>query len=449
MTMPIETENAAPKGLNSLKQRAIAGAIWTFAGYGGAQLLRLTTNLVLTRLLAPEYFGVMALITVLLIGLAMFSDLGIGPNIMQSDHAEDQIFLDTAFTLQFIRGCCIWIACFVAAYPFAHIYNEPRFIWLVPVMGFTGVVSGLTSTKTATANRQLQLGRLTMIEIGTQAVTAGLTVVWAWYSPTIWALVIGTMAGTSLKVVASHLLLPGPNNRFRWDNSAATSLIHFGKWIFLGTVFSFASNSAGSLILGKLVSMTEVGIFSIAVTLSKVVEQAYEQLSGKVLLPVFVRIKHLSPHDLRAQLLRVRRGSMAVFLPPLWLMAIFGKNIIVILFDKRYHSGGWILQVFSTFSILSVINGTMSFNLAKGNSFLMMLLSVVRLVSYLGSMYLGWLLFGSTGVIFGMAAYLLPVYLVELWVQRSYGILMPMVDVSALAISATVITIGLKATGQI
>lgn len=435
-------------GNGSLRTKTVVGAVWVFTGYGGAQLLRLASNLVLTRLLAPEYFGLMALCTVLLIGLAMFSDLGIGPNIMQSNRADDQEFLDTAFTLQFIRGCVMWVACLIAAYPFARLYDNPEFIWLVPVAGLSVVISGLASTKTVTVNRHLALGRLTLIELGSQASTAIVTVAWAWVSPTIWALVGGTLFGVTVKVLASHLLLPGTNNRFHWDRAAAHSLIRFGRWIFLSTVFAFASNSAGSLILGKLVSMTEVGIFSIAVTLSKVIEQAYEQLSSKVLLPVFVRIKDLPPLDLRKRLLKVRVGSMALFLPPLWFMAIFGQQIVGFLFDKRYLGGGWILQVFSACSILMIVNGTNSFNLAKGNSFLMMILSIVRLVCYLGSMYLGWLLHGSSGVIVGMAAYVLPVYLVELWIQRRYAILMPQIDVAAIGLSVAVIVLGLKLTGQ-
>ncbi len=99
--------------------------------------------------------------------------------------------------------------------------------------------------------------------------------------------------------------------------------------------------------------------------------------------------------------------------------------------------------------MLTIINGTGNFYLAKGNSFLMMNLSLVRLVSYLGSMYIGWILHGSAGVIVGMAAYLLPVYLVELWVQRSYGIVMLELDAGAIALSGTVVAIGLKLSGQL
>lgn len=433
----------------SLKRKTVVGAVWTFAGYGGAQLLRLSSNLILTRLLAPEYFGVMALITVLMIGLAMFSDLGIGPNIMQSDRVDDQNFLDTAFTLQFVRGCFLWIVCLIAAYPFALIYNDMRLTWLVPVVGLSVVISGLTSTKTVSVNRQLLLGRLTVIEISAQAASALATITYAWISPTIWALAFGMLIGGLLKMLASHFLLPGRNNRFHWEPEAVRSLIRFGRWIFFGTLLTFTSNSAGSLILGKLISMTDVGIFSIAVTLAKVVEQAYEQLSNKVLFPVFVRIKDLPHSDLKGQLRKVRVGAMALFLPPLWFLTVFGGQIIGTLFDKRYHSGGWILQVFSAFSMLSIINGTSTFYLAKGNSFLAMNLSAVRLVSYLTSIYVGWLLYGSTGVIIGMAIYLVPVYVVEFWIQRFYKIAMPELDLFAIGVSCIVIGFGLRFSGQL
>ena len=446
--MPTTKSSVALPSDNSLRRKTVVGALWTFAGYGGAQLLRLSSNLVLTRLLAPEYFGVMALITVLMIGLAMFSDLGIGPNIMQSDRVDDQNFLDTAFTLQFIRGCFLWVVCVIGAYPFALAYNDIRLAWLVPVVGLSVIISGLNSTKTVSINRQLLLGRLTIIEIMSQAASALATIAYAWISPTIWALAFGMLFGGFLKMLASHFMLPGRNNRFHWEPDAVRSLIRFGRWIFLGTLLTFTSNSAGSLILGKLVSMTDVGIFSIAVTLAKVVEQAYEQLSNKVLLPVFVRIKDLPHVELKRQLRKVRLGAMALFLPPLWFMAIFGDKIIGILFDRRYHSGGWILQVFSAFSMLAIINGTGTFYLAKGNSFLMMNLSAVRLTCYLGAICVGWLISGSTGVIVGMAAYLVPVYAVELWVQRSYEIAMPELDLLALAVSGSIIGLGLWLSGQ-
>ena len=63
----------------SLFARALRGGALTAGSYAFTQALRLASNLILTRLLFPEAFGLMALVSVVLVGLAMFSDVGIGP----------------------------------------------------------------------------------------------------------------------------------------------------------------------------------------------------------------------------------------------------------------------------------------------------------------------------------------------------------------------------------
>src|SRR5216110_1744022 len=84
----------------SVKQMAVRGSLWTIFGFGAAQILRLGSNLVLTRLLFPKAFGLMSLISIFMQGLTMFSDLGIGPSIVRSQRGEDDLFLHTAWTIQ-------------------------------------------------------------------------------------------------------------------------------------------------------------------------------------------------------------------------------------------------------------------------------------------------------------------------------------------------------------
>ncbi|HBB84471.1 MAG TPA: polysaccharide biosynthesis protein, partial [Sulfitobacter sp.] len=90
--------------------RALRSTSWIVLSYGGAQAIRLASNLILTRLLFPEAFGLMALIQVVIVGLTLFSDVGIGPSIAQSKRGDDRDFLNTAWTIQAIRGGCLWLA---------------------------------------------------------------------------------------------------------------------------------------------------------------------------------------------------------------------------------------------------------------------------------------------------------------------------------------------------
>lgn len=446
MTSPDAT-TAPPVAAPVLRRRLLHGAAWSMLAYGGAQLLRFASSLVLTRLLAPEYFGLMALVNVMLIGVNMFSDVGIGPNVVQSQRGGDRRFLDTAFTVQALRGALIWLLCIVGAWPFAHFYDDPRLMPLVAVSGAAAFIGGFNSTKMLTAQREIEMGRITLLELGGQAATVAFTIAYAAVFPSVWALVAASLFGAFVKMVGSHLWLPGARNRFAIDPASLQELIRFGRWIFLSTIIAFTSNSAASLILGKFLPVAQVGIFSLAVTLANIVGQAYEQASSKLLFPLYAKLRHLPIGELRQRVLKVRLVVSAAFLPPLVFLTLFGQQVIDLLLDPRYRSGGWILQLYAAFMIPTIVAASGPFYLAKGNSLLAMATSAVKLACYLLCAFVGWHVAGSRGIIVGMAAHSVLTYAFDLVIQARYGILMPAFDLAAFAACGLAIAIGFHGTG--
>ena len=97
---------------------------WTTLGYGGVQGLRLLNNIILTRLLAPPIFGLMALINAIRTGVELLSDVGIVQNIVSNPRGAEPDFQDTAWTLQVIRGFLLAIACLVLAAPLGAFFNS-------------------------------------------------------------------------------------------------------------------------------------------------------------------------------------------------------------------------------------------------------------------------------------------------------------------------------------
>jgi O-antigen/teichoic acid export membrane protein len=112
--------------MSSIKKLAIRGAVWTIASYGTSQILRFGSNLILTRLFIPDVFGLMALVYVFISGLHLFSDIGIGTSIIQNKRGDDPVFLNTAWTMQVIRGVGLWICSFLIAWPVAAFYAKPN-----------------------------------------------------------------------------------------------------------------------------------------------------------------------------------------------------------------------------------------------------------------------------------------------------------------------------------
>ena len=94
---------------STLKQRVLRASGWNIAGYALSQAIRLGSNLVMTRLLVPEMFGVMTIATMVMMILSLLSDLGLRQNIVQSRRGDDPAFLDTAWVLQIVRGLILWL----------------------------------------------------------------------------------------------------------------------------------------------------------------------------------------------------------------------------------------------------------------------------------------------------------------------------------------------------
>src|SRR5947209_12532904 len=106
---------APPSDQLPLRRRVLNAGTWVFAGYVLSQVIRFGSNLLLTRLLVPEMFGVMAIAMVVIIGLAMFSDLGLGQSVVRSVRGSEPLFLNTAWVVQILRGMLLWLIALVVS----------------------------------------------------------------------------------------------------------------------------------------------------------------------------------------------------------------------------------------------------------------------------------------------------------------------------------------------
>jgi O-antigen/teichoic acid export membrane protein len=330
---------------STIKTLAVRSTVWTLIGYGASQILRLGGNLVLTRLLVPEMFGLMALVQVYLIGLNLFSDIGIGLSIIQNKHGEDPAFLNTAWTIQVVRGFSLWICSLILAWPLAKFYGEPSLAIFLPVVSLSCILSGFNSTGMYTLNRKLLLGKLTVMELVVQVASLIIMVGIAFYNRTIWALVSGGLIASFLKMVWSHFLEENHRNRFAWNKTAIREIVSFGKWIFVSTAMTFLASQADRIILGKLFTLKLLGVYSIAAMMSEVPKQIVSKFSSNVMFPVISSYSHLPLHELRDKVLQKRRWLLWMLASLLLCLTCFGDLIINGLYDDRYQQAEWMLPL--------------------------------------------------------------------------------------------------------
>ena len=429
----------------SLRQRVLISGSWTFFGYGLIQLLRFAGNLILTRLLFPEAFGLMAIVQSVVLGLTMLSDLGVTPCIVQSKRGEIPVFLNTAWTLQALRGVVLWGLLWICSEPIAAFYGQPLLAELLPIAGLTALIAGFNSTKLATADRRLEAARVTLIEVGTYVAGLAVTVVWVWVERSVWALVWGGVVGAMVKMLASHLALRGETNRFHWDGASVKTLFGFGQWVFVSSLVTFLAGEGNKLLIGIMLDMHQLAFYTLASTMNLVFIQAIQQVASKVLFPSYAEIVRNRPEQLSAALAKSR---LAIILPG-WLVALFfvflGDEVMKLLYDARYAESGGMLQILAMGSLASVMSLSYAGVLvAKGMVGRSAMLQAVQVAIQIVALVLGYHLDGVDGVMAGLATANWITYFAVAIVFSRMSLWHPRIDLPFIGISGVAVLIAMQ-----
>lgn len=432
----------------SLKSRAISSSAWVIGGQVSTQAIRLGGNLILTRLLLPDVFGLMAIMQAVLTGIRMFSDIGINGGVIRSKRGDDETFLNTAWTMQVIRGFLLWVIICVVAFPSALFYQEPILTPLLIVIGFTSVTDGFWSTALLTLRRNVNLKPEILRDVIVQAVVLLVMIGLAWATRSVWALVIGAVVRSILLTITSYYLPSLHRPRLVLDRAAVAELLRFGRWILLSTGVSFLFRQGDRMVLGKVVSMDSLGVYGIGAFWATAVLDVVLSLSRQVLFPLYANIASSKPESLRQQIFRARNRLLGLFLPPLCFLVIFGDQLIRLLYTEPYHQAGPILQVLALGSISSVVIATSaSVLLALGDSFRYMILQALRGIGLLAGMYFGYQYGEFPGLVIGMMVSHFFAYPVLLWAVWPYRVGLPRQDFAAFGLCVIVCLLGLSLTG--
>lgn len=429
---------------DGLRARAVRSSALTVGGFGASQVIRLASNLILTRLLFPEAFGTMALVMVFIQGLYMFSDVGVGPAIMQSKRGDDPRFLNTAWTIQAGRGVALWVAACVLAYPLAAIYGEPQLMELLPVMALTLVIQGFNPTRLITANRHLILGRVTAIDVITQVSGIVTAVAVAYVTQSVWALVVSGLVSSTVQLVLYWTYLTGHRDWFEWERPAARELINFGKWIFLSTLAGFLFTQSDKLLLGKFLPLDQFGVYNIGFFLASFPVLLGISVTHKLLIPLY---RECPPDESARNFARLRKMRFLVsgaLLSLVAVFAVFGVMLVELMYDPRYHAAGAIVVVIACMQVPQVVVLTYDqAALAAGDSRRFFVLAASRAVIMVTALLIGLNSFGLIGALFSIGAAMLMIYPVVVWLARHMGAWDPVHDMLIAGMGALLITFAL------
>ena len=434
---------AKPDAGGGLQKAAAKGALWVFGAFGLGQIVRLGSSLVLSRLLFPGAFGIMRVLNVVVAIVAMLSDAGLRGSIIYHERGDDPDFYNTAWTLQCMRGVAVAVVVSGLAWPLAEYYEMPELAYLLPAVAVSLLVRGFQSTAVFTLSRQVnpKPGALLdlAVRVGSVAIMIGLAFVWK----SVWVLALGMILSNAGLGLATHLLIPGYRNRWKWDKAAVKAQLNFGKWVFLSSALAAFLGQGGSAVVAKLLTDDLLGVFSLALMLAEAVTQAMQTVSTKVLQPLYARFVTGDRKRLRGRMFKVRGALLVLGLPPLLVLGVFGQEIVELLFDDRYTQAGWMLRVLAAGSVGILVIGTaeMLF-VASGDSRAHLVHKACGAVLFVVAMATGYSMAGFQGVLIGMSVGRILGYLPMAFLLRQRDAWLPKLDALAFVASAAVLASG-------
>jgi O-antigen/teichoic acid export membrane protein len=221
----------------------------------------------------------------------------------------------------------------------------------------------------------------------------------------VWALVAGGLAGAAAQLVASHALLPGPCDRFRWERDAAREIFGFGKWIFVSTLLTFLAMRIDVAMLGKLLPMGTLGVYSIAIMLPGILGQVSARLIQTVLMPALAESYRAGEDRLREGFARARALLLPLGLLSTLAVALVAPAFFAYLYDARYREAGWMAQLSllaAWFTFLQEASGRVL--LARGDSRAWALSNLWKTLATALGCWIGFRAAGLAGLIVGVAA---------------------------------------------
>jgi O-antigen/teichoic acid export membrane protein len=384
---------------------AFRASAWSAVGYGVTTALRFVSRLVLAKLLtnaAP--MGDVALVVVVLSGLEMISDLGIGVGIVQHRNADDPTYQGTAFSVQAVRGVALWAIASLLALPVAKIYHEPALTGLLLFAALSTLFKAIANPQMWLFTRRMDLRRPTLLTIGSEVFGFGVTVVWTILSPSAWAIVGGTIAAAACFAAGSHIL--APSARFTWNRKIAKEIVQFGGWMLVSSATYFLSSRGENLMLKGAISDAEFGCFAFASMLVTTPVTAFNQLAAQVYFPMLASSLREDPDRAARHFQRGKWMFTGIALCFVWGAVFVGPPIVGLMKLRSTFAGlAWMVPLLGLRAGFDIFGAPTSFALlAAGQSRYASWANLIRLTVLIVGLYAtlaAWGLHGAIWVLVG------------------------------------------------
>jgi lipopolysaccharide exporter len=337
-----------------LKRTVFRGGAWLGAGSFVEQAVRFGRNMLLTRLLAPEAFGTMAIILSATTLIQVLAEVGAREALIQSPRGTEDGHVGAAWWMSVGRSLSIYAVIFAAAPLISRFYGNAELAALARVATLSIVFDGLMSPRAIVAQKEMKFSKWALINNGGGVLGVVITVLLSYFLRDVWALAIGYGSENAARCILSYVLCPY-RPRFFIDLSALRELWQFSRGLFGLALLNLIFTRTDIFVLAKLYPAAKLGLYSMAIYLVQTPTVFLAGILSQTLLPALSRIQN--DHErMNRILLQVTRASLMLGLPALVFVGFCGRSLLTLIYGQRYSLAATALALAACASFLNILN---------------------------------------------------------------------------------------------
>lgn len=343
----------------SLKNKFFTGIAWTLIENIAVRALGVIFTVVLARLLTPEDYGLIGMLSIFIAVSDVFIQSGFGQALIQKSDCNDDDF-STAFYFNVAVSLLIYVVLFFCAPLIAAFYREPQLVSITRVLSLNFVLGSLNLVQQSKLRKSMNFKPLAYISLVCTVVSGVIGVGLAYMGFGVWSLVAQTLSATLVRVFVFPLFTKWtPNRPFNYQSFR--HLWGFGSKILVTGIFEVIVRNLSNIIIGRFYNKEQVGYFSKARNFADVPATTMYSVLGTVLFPLLSEI-HEDEERHKTIFKRVSFYTVLITFPVMILMTLLAKPIVILLFTEKWAACVPLLQAFllaRAFLPLNVINANM------------------------------------------------------------------------------------------
>ena len=384
----------------NLKKKTVSGLFWKMAEQIGSQLIRMLVMIVLARILMPEDYGAIALVTVFVSICDVILISGLASPLIQKKNA-DSLDFSTIFYCSITLGVILFAIVFLIAPGIAHFYDMEVLCPVLRVLAFGIIISSMASVQNAYVSRNMKFKTFFFATLIGLFVSGAVGIWMAYHGFGIWSLVGQTLTNQIVNLVVVFLFIHWlPTKEFSWDR--LRQMWSFGWKIFIAALINNVFNDLRTILIGKVYTKQDLAYYNQGNAYPQMIVQTANSSINSVLFPAIAKIQDDIP-AVKAFLRRsIKLGSFIIF-PLLLGFATMAKPLVLLLLTEKWLPSVPYIQVMCLALFLSPISTPSQQAIkAMGKSDVTMKQELIKKSVYLGLIIIG-LFISVWGVVIGSA----------------------------------------------